>query len=288
MGLDRRDRLPDGPDVVHRDYILDEYEPVLDPTGRLHSASLLRHALRLSGRFERVWPVAERLSAELGGSETVWGVKYVPDGAFSVEFYFYHADARGAKSVTSLSCALAPLVRSAGRMDESLGYFMCSLELGDDVFKGNEAIWRVYFKSSASGRSAGYSYRVGARGLGRLENHYEFFEAQDPADVRALRERLRWSARSGEQAEAALLDPELLRCRRICYAVKPEWDALYFSRVPSPVLAGVLESRGAPGLAAALREHADGFAHLLWDVGLDFRRANGTLAVGKLGVYGFL
>ena len=280
------------PGTKHRDYILNDYRPVCDPRGRLHSFSLCRAALEASGNWASFSPVLNALRAGLGRDEVVWGIKYGPAG-FGFELYFYNnsrnppGNPKSAARLRKILKPFAPVIR--GKVPESVPYFMCSLDLDAASLKaGSLPEFRVYLKLSADEYS-GFSYVASDEGL-RLENHYRFYTM--PRALEQVRERLRLSGRTcgDKTAPKRLLPGYLTGCRTVCYAVKPSCDALYFSRIPTAALERVAAEHGLAPVRRALSAAGDGFAHLLWDVGFDLspRRGAAEPAVEKIGIYGVL
>lgn len=291
-GLMLDDRLEEKPSTRHRDYILTDYDPVCDPAGKLHCATALRHGLRAAGLLDATWPVIEALRAHLGADQTVWGLKYTPRGV-STELYFYNNRNNPPghpMSTTRLAEVLRPYVRAEPVPDESRGYFMCSIELdAPSLARGESEGFRVYFGSGDKVRTpCGLSYRVRAARY-ELENHYAFYYADRPDEMRDLRARIAAAPRAGSVHEAALLPESMFPCRTVCYAVKPRHDGLYFSRVTTAQLRSFLKEHSPGPLLDLLDAHADGFSHLRWDVGYDFElgaRISGPLRFDKIGVYG--
>lgn len=285
MPLHPDDRLPETPGTRHRDYILTAYPPRVSPVGRLHNATLLRWAMR-EHQLE-AWPLLERLRQLLGEDETVWGLKLGPAG-FSVELYFYNftANAPGnPASATRVAAALAPTLRFPAPVDERLPYFMCSFELDSQALRtGVAPAWRLYLGSGDRGRTqCGFSYRVEPGGL-VAENHYWFYKMAEAADRDDAARRVAASPRAGDGE--GLMPAPLLDCYTVCFAVKPNADGLYFSRISSPQLADWLAPRHAP-LAELLRE--DSFAHLSWDLGYDFHARPGERPqLHKFAIHGVL
>lgn len=293
--LHHADQLPQKHAGPFRDYILTDYQPVCDPAGRLHSASVLRHFLRVHD-LSGLWPVIERCQSLLGPDETVWGTKYLPDGSASIELYFYvirdREDAAAAKrkSVSSLVAGLAGVVEVDSRLDERLSYFMCSLELDRSVVEtGKSPGFRIYVNGNR--RVDGYdgiSYWVKGEELIQ-ENYYLFYSAQtELADARA---RFAGSVRAGNaDSRGALFPAWLSACFTVCFATKRFSDALYFSRIDTPQLLRFMDQYMPGPVADMLHAHQDAFAHLRWDVGYDFATTSTdstTAKVLKAGFYGF-
>ena len=290
MSLLPADRIAHPVGDVLMDYVLTPYAPRADPTGRLHSASLLRYFLR-SHHMMAAWPIVTRLRTHLGAGQTVWGIKRDAAGRVGIELYFYNhcVNAPGSPmSVTALCAVLSDLITIPDTLDESLPYLMCSLELdAARLAAGHSEGFRIYLPGTRSiDGHDGISYVATAQALVR-ENRYSFFSAETELDgVRRCME----GSLHGQQDRAILLHPRLTRCHTICYAEKQRTDALYFSRISTPLL-GVFARAYLPGaLAQVITEHAVDFAHLCWDVGYDFQRrpASGSARITKAGIYGYV
>ncbi len=285
------DRIPELPSTKHRDYILTPYEPVCSPKGRLHAASLLKHLLRAENLD--AWPIIEALRGHLGADETVWGAKWGPAG-FAVEFYFYNftENAKGnPASASALAAALEPQLRFDHSVDERLSYFMCSFEVSSQLLsEGRGSDFRLYMRSGdRHRRECGFSYRAVGGDRYVLENHYWFYRAADDRELADAVLRVQHSPRSGQRScWPALLSKGLRDCFTICYAVKPHWDGLYYSRITTSQLVPFLTAHGREDVAAVLGQHADEFAHLRWDLGFDFAVPPGAtqMRIEKLAVHG--
>jgi hypothetical protein len=285
------DRVPTSPTTRYRDYILTDYAPLCDPTGRLHGVSAFRHALRAAGLLDAAWPLCEALRAHLGPDMTVWGIKYTDAGA-SFELYFYNNQnnpAGHAMQVTTLATVLSPFVQTGSLADERWPYFMCSLELDAQALAtGRATPFRIYLGSGDKARRAsGFSYAL----LGRdtvLENHYWFYDPRRTPELDDVRRRLACSPRSGDPGlRERLLPANLLDCHTVCYAVKGRSDGLYFARLSSRQLREFLARERPGAFETLLAEHETELAHLRWDLGIDFSFAAGEpFRLSKVGIYG--
>jgi hypothetical protein len=290
MTLHPDDRMPELSTTRHRDYILTPYTPSVDPTGRAHAASLLRHALRREDLGD-AWPLCEALRAHLGADQTVWGFKHGPSG-FSVELYFYNFVENAASNPASacrLAEVLAPWLAFEGAVDESLPYFMCSVELSREVLdRGRTSPWRLYLRTGDVHRTeCGFSYRAEARDRLVLENHYWFYRASDPRELEDALRRIQRSPRSGSKRCWSTLFPKGLRdCFTVCYAVKPHADGLYYSRVGSEALVGFLRAHAGGAYVDVLA--SPDFAHARWDLGFDFCAPPGAphVTLPKYAIHG--
>lgn len=276
-----------------RDYILTAYEPRVDPTDKLHCASLLKALLREHDMLA-AWAVCDRLRAHLGEDETVWGFKQ-GGGEPSLELYFYNFDGapRHAKSVTEIARVLAPQLSFAAVVDEAQPYFMCSFEIDRAALaRGDGGCFRIYVGSGdEERRECGFSYRVEAESL-PLENHYWFYRARVQAELGDAVRRLQRSPRAGAKPCWGRLMPAYLRdCFTICYAVKPRHDGLYYSRLGTEQVVRFLRDHTPGALADLLAAHAEDFAHQRWDLGFDFAATSPAatkIRVNKLALHGVL
>ncbi len=132
------DRIAHPVDDVLMDYVLTPYPPRADPTGRLHSTSLLRYFLR-SHHMMAAWPIITRLREHLGSGQTVWGIKRDAAGRVGIELYFYNHCGNapgGPMSVTTLCGVLADLIDIPDRVQR--GDFV--LRLSEGVNRANETL----------------------------------------------------------------------------------------------------------------------------------------------------
>ena len=285
------DRIPHPVGQVLMDYVLTPYEPRATPTDRLHSASLLRHFLRSHDMLERGWPIIERLQAHLGPGQTVWGIKVDAAGRTGIELYFYNhcSNAQGnPMSVSRLCAVLSDCIDIPAQLDESLPYIMCSLELdAERLHAGRSEGFRIYLagQRSQDGHD-GISYLVTDCELIR-ENRYSFFDAsRELSQVEACMKQ----SLHGSASRDVLLHPRFVRCHTICYAEKRFSDALYFSRISTPMLGVFARAYLPPALAKTITDHTADFAHLCWDVGYDFQRrpTSPQCRITKAGLYGYV
>lgn len=288
------DRVPERGVTAFRDYILTDYTPLVDPTGRLRSESVYRWALREAGLLEAAWPAVEAVRAHLGRDKTVWGIKWGPRG-FTSELYFYNNALNPANhpmQATTLSRVMSPWLAFDAWIDERWRYFMCSVDLDERTLSAERVGWHLYLGTGDQGRKqCGFSYRVEGDST-RLENHYWFYDpSKEMGDIRL---RLGFSPRVPEGT--ALLDhpaiAPLVDCHTLCIAVKPEHEGLYAARVSTAQARRFFEAQpvaAAHPLATLLGALEDDLAHLRWDVGFDVRPGPGDqVAIDKVALYGVL
>lgn len=288
-----QDKVLETKSTRHRDYILTDYQPLRDPAGGLHSCSALNYVLRAYGVSQSVWDGLRAVRGYLGADETVWGFKTDIEGNLGLELYFYNTSRNqpsNKKQVTGLSKLLDPFMKIDSRVDESIPYFMCSLDLpmGPEATSANNFHVYVAGERLRDGYD-GISYLVDGDLL-RLENYYTFYRTKE--QLHDVKNRLGASIRSGDNdSQARLMPTRLKRCYSICYATKPRHDALYFSRISTEQLSEALALH-FPGPSAALfGQHAEAFGHLCWDIGFDFCLPDPmqqTARIEKVGFYGIL
>ena len=290
--IDPIDRIANRPQTRFRDYVLQDYEPRADPRLGLHPASLLRAILRERGLLDLSWPILAAIRDHVGSDETVWGAKFSPQG-FGLELYFYTyalgPRKRGKKAAGSLRRALEPLLAVKGAVDEASHYFMCSLDLDEEILRRRVAPgFRIYLNGGGRRQiQGGFSFLASSSGC-RLENHYWFYRGTS-SGAGEVRNRLVASPRSGARS-SAVFPPYLADCHTICYAVKPSHDGLYFSRLTGAQVARFLASHGYEPLARAFHGPQSSFSHLRWDIGYDFSKGAPDEApkIQKIGLYGLL
>ena len=288
--IDPQDRIPVTIETAHRDYILTDYSPLVDPMGRLQPVSLLRHGLRGAGWLEQVWPVCEALRAAVGPDRTVWALKYGADD-IGLEFYFYNNQANnppGPLSIRPIARALKPFGVFPQLCEERLPYFMWSFELTQKgLSHGRFEPIRLYMGTNEEQRTeCGFSYRLEDGGA-VLENHYAFY--QPKTELADVQQRLARSPRTGRpQVWRSLLPQQLTECYTICYAVKPQRDGLYFARISSAQLAWFLRRVSKPALADVMEAHKEDFAHCVWDLGYDFALDESAIRprIEKVAIHG--
>ena len=290
--IDPRDQIRVTAETAHRDYVLTDYTPSVDPIGRLQPVSLFRHGLRAVGWLDAIWPICEALIQTVGPDNTVWALKYGSDGP-GVEFYLFNNRANnppGPLSIAPVARALEPFGRFPQLCEERVPYFMWSFEVSlEGLAAGRFSPIRLYLDTGEDRRTpGGFSYRL-EDGQALLENHYSFYRPQE--ELADARRRLARSPRSGRaEAWRGLMPRYLCDCHTICYAVKPRRDGLYFARIQSSQLARFLRMTHKTALADVLEEHAEDFAHCVWDLGFDFALPESaeTTAIEKMAFHGVL
>jgi len=279
-------------DDAHVDFCLWDYAPPAPAQGKLRAINLLTQSLRIAGIASRADEIVQALRAELGDMKTVWGIKQA-DGQISWELYFYdYARRHRTRSMTRVLDLIRPWIdcnpATRSRINEASDYFMFSLDFNAGNLNEGKPLDEIqlYMGNVGSAVSSGICYALRPEAM-RLKNFYFFFDAR-----RQMQEIV------GKLTSSVFLDlerfeldtllwPELRDCQTIVVANKPTHDGLYFSRITIDQLLFFLERMRYPEEQLAFaRSHRNGFDHLLFDVGIDFRMENGAMKILKSAWYG--
>jgi hypothetical protein len=264
------------------------YLPVAATANKFRPASLLFHTFELAGLDERAYELVERIRGGIGDFRTVWGVKLLGD-QLAWEFYFYDYHRRQREvSITRVLDAISPIIRCDVRANESLGYFMFSLDINAALLSGATelGVVHMYIGNPVSRVSSGIAYAVTAETT-TLENFYFFFDGK--RDLRQAAEKVYQSAHvDADRIDIdRILRPELRNCNTICIANKQRNDTAYFSGVNVEQLLVFLKMlRYPPAIVDFVEENKGRLDHLLYDVGFDYVARGDELVMVKSGYYG--
>ncbi len=275
------------PDDIYYDYCLWQYEPVASPENKLRSVNLLYHSFELTCAPDSAYGLVEAIRREIGMFNTVWGIKQIGD-ELRREFYFYDYRRRAReRSITRVLRAISPFIHCAVSVNESLNYFMFSLDVNNDLLGNTKDLKEVhmYIGNPGSAVSSGICYSVTADRT-RLENFYFFFDAKKLDEIAG-------KINSSVFFDTTVMDinhllwPEMMGCKVIVVANKQRNDAIYFSRINIDQLLFFLNKMKYPApLIAFVKSHRGRLDHLLYDVGFDYRLEGQNLIVLKSGYYG--
>jgi hypothetical protein len=269
-------------------YCLWEYSPAAPAEDKFRSINLLFHAFECAGIDQHAFDVVEAIREAIGPFRTVFGVKLLA-GRLAWEFYFYDYGRRQREvSISRVLAAIRPLVRCTVPVEESLPYFMFSLDLDAELVNGGRRldVVHMYIGNPGSAVSSGIAYAVRAGGT-TLENFYFFFDGRSQRnDVAGKICSSPYFDDSRRSVDDVLL-PELRDCRTICIANKQTHDCIYFSGVDVDQLLWFLQRLGYPrAIVEFVAEHRGDLDHLLFDVGFDYRMDGDGLVLLKSGYYG--
>jgi len=271
-------------------YCLWQYSPAAPAEDKFRSVNLLYQSFDHAGMDPRAFDIVDAIRDAIGPFRTVFGVKLL-GGRLGWEFYFYDYNRRAREvSISRVLDAVRPFAPSAVRPDESLPYFMFSLDLDADLALGRRGIdvVHMYVGNPGSTVSSGIAYAVRERGT-TLENFYFFFDAASQLGEAAGKICSSAYFDDTRLAVDAVLMPELRGCKTICVANKQTHDCVYFSGVDVRQLLFFLRRLSYPAAVIAFVEaNLSNLDHLLFDVGLDYRMEDGRLTILQSGYYGVL
>jgi len=271
------------------DFCLWEYRPAVPYENKFRSATLLFHSFDVMGAGERAFDLVRTVREGIGISSSVWGVKQL-GGDIRWEFYFYDYRKRNRqKSITKVLDIIRPLIPCPITADESLDYFMFSIDLWTDLLSGATNLEEIhmYIGNAGSTVSSGICYSLKKAGT-RLENFYFFFDAKTQLDL--IIDKICCSAYVdiGKIGLETILWPEMRECGVIVVANKQGNDAVYFSRINVDQLTFFMRRMNYPkemiSFVVANRNNLD---HLQFDAGYDYRMEGSDLVILKSGYYGF-
>jgi len=272
----------------HRNYCLWQYAPAAPAEDKFRAVNLLYHSFELAGADARLYDMVDALREAIGPFRTVFGIKLV-EGRLAWEYYFYDYERRGrAVSISRVIEALRPFARCDIRPNESLPYFMFSIDIDGALARGERKldVVHMYLGNPGSTVSSGIAYALRPEGS-TLENFYFFFDAATQREAAASKIFCSPYVDPAAIRPERILLPELADCHTICVANKQKNDCVYFSGVNVDQLQFFLGRIGyPPEIQRMVRENRASLDHLRYDVGIDFRIENGEMKVLKSGYYG--
>jgi hypothetical protein len=272
----------------HRNYCLWQYHPAAPAEDKFRAVNLLFHSFELAGADPRLYDMVDAIRDAIGPFRTVFGIKLI-EGRLGWEYYFYDYGRREREvSISRLIAALRPFARCAIEPNESLPYFMFSIDVDSALARGEREldVVHMYLGNPGSTVSSGIAYALRPQGA-TLENFYFFFDAATQREDAASKIFCSPHVDPATVRPDAILLPELRDCHTICVANKQRNDCVYFSGVNVDQLQFFLERIGyPPQIRALVRDNRANLDHLLYDVGIDYRIAGEEMQVLKSGYYG--
>ena len=267
-------------------YALWPYTPTKSLAGRLKPSNLLYESFDALGVDRGFFDLVPRLRQAIGEFHTVFGIKQQGEQT-RWEFYFYDYRRREReRSLSRVLEALRPLVPSAIVPNESIFYFMFSLDITAGLFARGVEEAHVYIGNPGSSVSSGICYSL-TPARTRFENIYFFFDARTQLQEAAAKIACSAQIDSSRIPLDEILRPELRNCRTICVANKQESDCVYFAGIGfDQFLFFLKELRYRDSLVAYVEENRSLLDHLEFDVGIDYRMDGDKLTVLKSGYYG--
>ncbi|MEM7155565.1 MAG: hypothetical protein AAF799_22135 [Myxococcota bacterium] len=270
------------------DYCLQPYPPRCDPAGKLRGESLLWNSLQVAGLSEAEYAAFDAIREAAGRDMTVFGVKWF-DGRLSWEMYFYDPQ-RDDEQITAaaLRQALKGVLDLRPYVPDSTRYFMYSFDLdAASVRAASVPEINVYLQFHEG--QGGHSYALREDSC-ELRNTYRFHEPKREIDAILHQVRRSMWVDFSTVRLADIVLPELYECMKICVAKKRYADAIYYSGISIDQLRWFLHRFEYPdAVRSFVDEHHADFAHLLFDVGIDYRSGpDGRLEYPKTGYYSTL
>jgi hypothetical protein len=272
----------------HFNYCLWEYLPVTPSEDKFRAVNLLYHSFELGGVGERGYAFVDALREKIGPFQTVFGIK-LNGNQLGWEYYFYDYRRRERKvSISKVLEALQPFARCRVRPNESLPYFMFSIDIDEALVTGAREldVVHMYIGNPGSTVSSGIAYALRPESS-TLENFYFFFDAKKQLEEAANKIFCSAFLDPAKLHYDKILWPELRDCHTICVANKRTHDCVYFSGVDVGQLLYFLKRLQYPreivSMVEANRRNLD---HLLFDVGIDYRVEGAEQRILKSGYYG--
>ncbi|HEX7953116.1 MAG TPA: hypothetical protein VF523_08640 [Burkholderiales bacterium] len=268
-------------------YCLWPYRPVAPTDDKFRGVNVLYQSFEFAGMDARAYDFVESIRDAIGAFQTVFGIKQI-DGRISWEFYFYDYLRKERKvSIGKVLEAIRPYARCAIRPNESLPYFMFSIDVDAALVSGRRdlEVVHMYVGNVGSKVSSGIAYALRPQST-TLENFYFFFDAKtqmlEAADKICCSAFVDVSKVNIDR----ILWPQLRDCRTICVANKQHNDCVYFSEINIDQLLFFLKALAYPREIVAFFETNRGsLDHLLYDVGLDYRVEGSEVRILKSGYY---
>jgi hypothetical protein len=271
-----------------RNYCLWDYVSPVPAEDKFRAVNLLLQSFDHAGAGAEGLLLVNQIRAAIGSFQTVFGIK-MNGGQLSWEFYFYdYQREQRAVGVNRVLEACAALLRCPLRVDETLPYFMFSLDIDHALLTGQRDtdVVHVYIGNPGSTVSSGICYAMRAEST-VLENFYFFFDAA--TQMTEVKDKLCSSMHFNASRHSfdSLLLPELGSCQTICIANKPGNDCIYYSGIDIVQLQLFLRHfQYPPSVQEFVQTHRGMLDHLLFDVGIDFCLEEGAVRLLKSGYFG--
>jgi hypothetical protein len=268
-------------------YCLWPYRPVAPTDDKFRGINVLYQSFDFAGIDAPAYAFVESIRDAIGAFQTVFGIKQI-DGRIGWEFYFYDYLRKERKvSIGKVLEAIRPYARCDIRPNESLPYFMFSIDVDSALVSGRRDldVVHMYVGNVGSKVSSGIAYALRPQST-TLENFYFFFDAK--TQMLEAADKICCSAfvDASKVNIDRILWPQLRDCRTICVANKQHNDCVYFSEINVDQLLFFLKTLAYPrAIIAFFETHRGSLDHLLYDVGLDYRVEGSEVRILKSGYY---
>jgi hypothetical protein len=265
------------------DFCLWPYEPLTQPVGKHPFSHMLRASFQLAQRSDRLLGLLERIQDAIGPQATVWGIKWNRQ-VLTWELYFYdYARLKRTISIERLRAVLGQDWTGPPEI-EHIPYFMFSIEVND--LGEISPVVDIYVGVPGSIISAGLCYSYDNDGI-RLKNLYHFFDAKHEFEevLHKLSNSIHLPSTIPDLDE--LLWPQVRHCQTLVVANKRAADGLYYSRVGVEQLCWFADRMDYPvSFRRWLEAEREGYSHMLFDLGVDFRTRDGRLEFMRGAFFG--
>lgn len=268
------------------DFCLREYSSSTHTLGKFRSINLFNQSLSdLDAQYtDAISQLITAIKATIGINKTVWRVKNI-DNVLEWEFYFYNYGKKDKElTITNVLKFLENFFISDIEVDESLDYFVFSIDISKNVLLKKELDCINLYTEDPSTQS-GKSYLVDKSGI-NLENNYFFYAGND---MSSAIDRLKTSSTILDFDQIKLDDviwPEL-DCKIMWIANKQKSDSLYYAGINVHQFLFFLEKLNYPDVIVSfVKNNIHLLDHLKYDVGIDFNMKNGKLNVVKSSYFG--
>ena len=264
------------------------YTPVAPVQHKQRPVNLLYHSFDLARIDPGAFDIVRAIQTEIGIFRTVWGIKWI-DGRLGWEFYLYDYQRRSRDvSIRRVLDAIAHIAPCRFRVNESLPYFMFSIDIDHELVSGKRDldVIHMYVGNPGSSVSSGIAYAITATAQ-TLENFYFFFDGKNQLAEAADKITSSVHVDDTQLDVNNILRPELRDCRTICVANKQSSDTAYFSGVNVDQLIFFLNWLKYPqAIRSYVELHRGELDHLLFDVGFDYTTTENDMRIIKSGYYG--
>jgi hypothetical protein len=275
------------PQDLFHDFCLWEYRPEASAANKFRSINLLYNSFDYMGLDEWHYDFIKTVRHGMGEFQTVWGVKKQGDG-IRWELYFYdYRRCDRQRSITRLLDIIRPFMKCGIPINESLHYFMFSIDVSAESLAGDLEEIHMYIGNPGSSVSSGICYSL-KKERTNLENFYFFFNAAKEMDDIVAKVICSGHVDFTKTAIDEIILPDMKQCRVIVVANKQSNDSIYFSGISIEQLILFMKKMCYPDMILSFVEgNKKMLDHMLYDVGFDYRIEGGELVILKSGYYGF-
>jgi hypothetical protein len=273
----------------HLNVGFEAYRPIRPLTDKVRGENLLWHSLLHAGQLDAWDEPLHAIQRRFGVDRSIWGVFLdVETRALSWELRLLNNETKPALGVLdSLRASLQPWIEVAPGVDELGPYAVLGLRF-DSATMASGAIEAIELHERDTGSPNTAVYRVTAttRELVSTELLREPKRHIDEV-LPAIKTSAFVDFAANPRVLGRVMIPELYACRRLHVAKRPTCDALCFSGVNIEQLAFTYKRFEYPApMLEFLTANQANLEHLLFDVAIEYREAEGRIVYPSTGYYG--